>query len=106
MSDLKERIASLNEAAKADPEFSEKLLAALKTREVDTIISAAAEKGIVLTAEDFDLSALDGKDVDDAELAAVAGGRDRIEEIDEHCGELGALGCGFGFGVALWSPGL
>lgn len=108
MSDLNEKLAKLNEVAAADEAFGKELRAALEMRNIDEIIRVAAEKGIEFSADDFYSEDLEGKEVDESELEAVAGGGllKRADELRDKCRMLGAVTCGAGFGVALWSPGI
>lgn len=105
MSDLKERLAKLDEAAKADEAFGERFAAAMTAHDKDAIIALAAEKDVVLTDEDFVMPNFESMDLDDAELEAVSGGKDwekLASDIDKDCHYGAAAACGAFFGVALW----
>lgn len=105
MADLKERLAKLDEVSKADEAFGERFAAAMTAHDKDAIIALAAEKDVVLTDEDFVMPDLDAMDLDDAELEAVAGGKDWekvARGIDKDCHYGSAVACGAFFGVALW----
>lgn len=105
MSDLQERMIKLVEAAKADEEFDKRLAAAFEAQDKDAIIALAAEKDIAFTADEFGAPDLEGKEMDEAELEAVAGGKDWEElakKIDNECHYSSAAVCGFFFGVAAW----
>ena len=60
-----------------DEVFVSDLKKAIEARDADAAIALAATKGIELLPEDFrfdETAALEGKELDDAELEAVAGG--------------------------------
>lgn len=73
MSDNREKAKALEEAFNTDESFAAQFKQAVEARDVDATISLAASKGIVLAPEDFAPS-IEGREIDEAELEAVAGG--------------------------------
>ena len=104
MADRKEQFAKIEALAKEDEQFRSEIFAAVKAQDVDSLISLINSKGFELTADDLVPQSDDGQLVDDAELAAVAGGDGRMTKIDDYCGNAGAFMCGMGLAVAFWSP--
>lgn len=76
MSVQDERAKALEEAYTSDEVFAAEFRHAIETHSTEDAIRLAATKGIELTADDFapDAAALDGKELDESELEAVAGG--------------------------------
>ena len=104
MADIKEQIAKIEALAKEDEQFRNDYIAAVKAQDVDGLTALFAEKGFEVTFEDLQAQADEGREIDEAELKAVAGGEGRASKIDDYCGTAGAVMCGMGLGVALWSP--
>lgn len=105
MAGFKEEIAKIEELAKEDEQFRNEYLAAVKSQDVDKCIELFASRGFTAAAEGLRAEIENGKEVDEAELDAVAGGGTRGQHITEYCGRTNAFFCGAGLGVALWSPG-
>ena len=61
------------EAVSGDKEFAEKLA---KAETPESVIAIAAENGFTLTAEDLEPSKVTDGEISDAEMDAVAGGKD------------------------------
>ena len=61
-------------------------------------------KGIQLESEDFEIKEIDGAEIDDAELEAVAGGgaREKANARYAKCETTSCILCGLGAGFAIW----
>lgn len=88
----------------ADEKFRNDYFAAVKAQDLDGIAALFASKEIKVTAKDLQDLADEAREIDEAELEAVAGGDGRASRIDDFCGIAGAIGCGMGLVVAMWSP--
>jgi len=104
MADQKERMAKLAEAADADKDFADAVAKAVAARDFDEVSRLAAEKGIQLESEDFEIKEIDGAEIDDAELEAVAGGgaREKANARYAKCETTSCILCGLGAGFAIW----
>lgn len=76
MSDRIERAKALEEAFTSDEAFATEFRSAIEARSAEDAIRLAAAKGIELTPDDFapDDASLQGRELDESELDAVAGG--------------------------------
>ena len=74
MEDLAKRAQALKEAIEADEAFKNALLEAMQAGDAEKAVKLAAEKGLEFTAEDFLPAEVEGREVDEAEIEAVAGG--------------------------------
>lgn len=78
MDDVKTKVQALKEAIEADGAFKDELAEAMHAGDVEKAIRLAADKGIEFTPEELAsivISDSEGRELDDAELDAVAGGR-------------------------------
>lgn len=90
MDKMHEKLKVLDEAAVADEAFAQELSAAMKARDFNEFARVAATKGVTITEEDLSTYKVDGRELDDAELHAVAGGHSFEEFIDD---ALSGVGC-------------
>ena len=104
MANIKEEVAKIEALAKEDEQFRNDYFAAVKAQDLDGLLDLFASKGFEVTLDGLKSHADEAQEVDDAELDAVAGGKGRLEKIDEYCGNPGAFMCGMGLAVACWSP--
>ena len=104
MADFKEQVAKIEELAKNDEQFRNDYIDVVKAQDIDGIASLLTSKGFEITAEELRGQIEDSREMDEAELNAVAGGANRYEKLDEYCGDAGNFMCGLGLAVALWSP--
>lgn len=104
MADQKERMTKLAEAADADKDFADAVAQAVVARDFDEVSRLAAEKGIQLESEDFEIKEIDGVEVDDAELEAVAGGgaKEKADARYAQCQTTSCVLCGLGAAFAIW----
>ena len=104
MADLKEKVAEIEALAKEDEQFRNDYIDAVKAQDIEGIAALLTSKGFEITAEELQAQIDGAREMDEAELQAVAGGANRFEKINEYCGDTGEFLCGFGLGVALYSP--
>ena len=104
MADFKEEIAKIEKFAKEDEQFRNEYLAAIESQDFDKIADLFAANGFEAAAEELRARAGDGPEMDEAELDAIAGGADRIEQLDRLCGNSRSFLCGLIGAVALWMP--
>lgn len=73
MAELAERAQALKEAVEADETFKDAFAEALKAGDIEAAVKLAADKGIDFAIEELTPDT-EGRELDDAELDAVAGG--------------------------------
>ena len=102
MSIEKEALEKLGKLVDTDEAFAEQLKGAVEAKDADAVVALASQRGVQVDAADlapFFASSLEGAELDESELAAVAGGKapdaDTIARLlDEKCGYWNAFTCG------------
>ena len=101
MADLREQIAKIEALAKEDEAFRDEYIAAIKTQDAEKLVAFFASKGFEVDVDDVNFT---GQELNEEELQNVAGGRTRLDKINDYCGGAGAFMCGFEILNALWAP--